>query len=74
LQFYYGREFDAVMKIIAEDQEEPLPLNWAIIVEEWDNTYWIVWILLLWILWDRGGDDFEIEHLNLFGWLQDWYG
>jgi histone-lysine N-methyltransferase SETD3 len=62
------------MKIIAEDQEEPLPLNWAIIVEEWDNTYWIVWILLLWILWDRGGDDFEIEHLNLFGWLQDWYG
>jgi histone-lysine N-methyltransferase SETD3 len=62
------------MKIIAEDQDEPLPLNWAIIVEEWDNTYWIVWSLLLWMLWIRDGDDFEIEHLDLYGWLSDWYG
>jgi histone-lysine N-methyltransferase SETD3 len=72
LQRHYQREHTAVTELIAEDQEEPLPLNWAIIIEEWDNAYWIVWILLLWMLWNREGDDFEIQHVDLYGWLSTW--
>jgi hypothetical protein len=30
--------------MIAEDQEETLPLDWSVLVEDWDHTYWIVWI------------------------------
>jgi protein-histidine N-methyltransferase len=73
LQRHYQREHTAVMSLIAEDQEEPLPLNWALIIEEWDNTYWIVWVLLLWLLWNQEGDDFEIQHVDLCGWLSTWY-
>ncbi len=72
-QRYYLSEFDAVMKIIAEDQDEPLPLNWAILVEEWDHTYWTVWILFLWLLRVRDGDGFQTAHPVLYGWLQNWY-
>jgi hypothetical protein len=74
LQIHYPQEYTAVTHLIAEDQEEPLPLNWAVIIEEWDNTYWIVWILLLWVLWNQDGDKFETECLNdLYGWQSDWY-
>jgi hypothetical protein len=70
----YRREHDAVMKLIAKDQEEPLPLNWAAVVEDWDRTYWIVWILLLWMLWLRNPDEFKAGYLNdLWGWQSDWY-
>jgi hypothetical protein len=70
LQRYYRGEFNAVMEIIAEDQDERLPLDWAILVEDWDHTYWIVWISLLWMLWIRDGDDFNAAHPALYGWLK----
>lgn len=74
LQNHYPQEYTVVTKLIAEDQEEPLPLNWAVIVEEWDTTYWIVWILLLWMLWVRDGIKFETAHSkDLYGWFSDWY-
>jgi histone-lysine N-methyltransferase SETD3 len=74
LQMDYRREHDAVMKLIAKDQEEPLPLNWAAVIEDWDRTYWIVWILLLWMLWLRNPDEFKAGYLNdLWGWQSGWY-
>lgn len=61
-------------KLIAEDQDEALPLNWAVIIEEWDNTYWIIWTLLVWMLWVRDGVKFEDVHSkDMYGWLSDWY-
>ena len=62
-------EYMAVIKLIADDQEEPLPLDWSIIVEEWDHTYWIVWIFLLWMLWIRDGRSFKKEHDKESGWV-----
>jgi protein-histidine N-methyltransferase len=74
LQKDYCGEYDAVIKLIAEDQEEPLPLNWAILVEDWDRTYWIVWILLLWMLWFRNPDEFEIRcRHDVCAWQLGWY-
>jgi histone-lysine N-methyltransferase SETD3 len=74
LQKDYSGEYHGVMKLIAEDQEEPLPLDWSIVVEEWDHTYWIVWIMIIYMLWDRDGEDFELrcpDHLRDWqsGWL-----
>jgi protein-histidine N-methyltransferase len=70
----YRCEYDAVMKFIAEDQEEPLPLNWSIIIDEWDRTYWIVWIFLVWMLWYRDVKEFEHTCQNdLYGWQSKWF-
>jgi hypothetical protein len=47
LRMHYPDISLAVEKDISEDQEEPLPLNWDILVEDWDHTYWIVWVYLV---------------------------
>jgi hypothetical protein len=57
------------VKAIAEDQEEPLPLNWAVLVEDWDHTYWVVWIYTIWLLWARDGDEFRTRHEDLWSWM-----
>ena len=36
--------------MISDDQEEPLPLNWAVLLEDWDRTYWIVWVYVIMII------------------------
>jgi histone-lysine N-methyltransferase SETD3 len=69
LQRHYQREYTAVINLIADDQEEPLPLNWAAVVEDWDNTYWIIWIFILWILQSREGSDLMKNHQGLAGWI-----
>ncbi|KAF4625236.1 hypothetical protein G7Y89_g12935 [Cudoniella acicularis] len=71
LHVYYPDIHDAVTKIISEDQDEPLPLDWTILVDDWDNTYWIVWIALLWMLWSRDGESFLIRHKDLSSWLSE---
>jgi histone-lysine N-methyltransferase SETD3 len=58
-----------LVKAIAEDQEEPLPLNWAVLVEDWDHTYWVVWIYTIWLLWARDGDEFRTRHEDLWSWM-----
>lgn len=65
----YREIFDIIVSMIAEDQEESLPLNWAILVEDWDHTYWIVWIFTIWMLWMRDGEAFRLRHKNLNSWL-----
>lgn len=69
LRLNYLDIFDTIVKMIAEDQEESLPLNWAILVEDWDHTYWIVWIFTVWMLWERDGEAFRLRHENLSSWL-----
>ncbi|KAK2629904.1 hypothetical protein QTJ16_000724 [Diplocarpon rosae] len=58
-----------VCRLISEDQQEPLPLNWAILVEDWNHTYWSVWLYILWTLrlQDRGG--FQTQHPHLGTWM-----
>lgn len=61
--------YDAVVQIISDDQEEPLPLDWAVLVEDWDHTYWVIWIYLVWMLWAKNGKIFQSNHPNLSSWL-----
>jgi protein-histidine N-methyltransferase len=69
LRLNYADVFEAIVSMIAEDQEESLPLNWAILVEDWDHTYWVVWIFTVWLLWAREGEAFRLRHANLSSWM-----
>lgn len=59
--------------MIAEDQEEELPLNWTVLVEDWDHTYWIVWVWLIGMLRARDRDGFKKHHPKLDMWLSNRY-
>lgn len=69
LQNHYPDIYTSVVEIISEDQEESLPLDWVVLVEDWDHTYWTVWIYLVWMLWARDGQAFQSRHPNLSTWL-----
>ncbi|TVY40367.1 Ribosomal lysine N-methyltransferase [Lachnellula occidentalis] len=69
MQINYPDIYDAVVKIISEDQEEPLPLDWAVLVEDWDHTYWVIWIYLVWVLWVEEDIAFQSRHPSLSTWL-----
>ncbi|KAK0110559.1 hypothetical protein ONS96_002164 [Cadophora gregata f. sp. sojae] len=65
----YPRVASKVSQLISEDQEESLPLDWAILVEDWDHSYWTVWIYLVWMLWLHSKADFETRHVDLTNWI-----
>jgi hypothetical protein len=69
LNVHYSNIYNEVAELISEDQDEPLPLNWAVLVEDWDHTYWIVWIYIIWMIWARNGEAFSISHPYLSTWL-----
>ena len=69
LHLNYPEIFTVIVNMIAEDQEELLPLNWAVLVEDWNHAYWVVWIFTIWLLWRRDGESFRHRHKNLSSWL-----
>jgi histone-lysine N-methyltransferase SETD3 len=69
LRIHYPELFTAVVQMISDDQEEPLPINWAVLVEDWDHSYWIVWIFTVWMLWAQNGEAFRLRHTSLSSWL-----
>lgn len=69
LRLHYLEIFSFVVGMISEDQDEPLPLNWAILVEDWDHTYWLVWICIVRMLWARDSETFGLRHKNLNSWM-----
>ena len=73
LRSNYGQDYNIVVKVIAEDQDEPLPLNWAVLVEDWDITYWIIWTLILYVIWSREIGRLTLESPRLSGWVANWY-
>ncbi|PBP19402.1 SET domain-containing protein [Diplocarpon rosae] len=58
-----------VCRLISEDQQEPLPLNWAILVEDWSHTYWSVWLYILWTLRRQDKEGFQTQHPYLETWM-----
>jgi hypothetical protein len=69
LETTYPDLHTSVSEIIAKDQGEPLPLKWDVLVEDWDHTYWVVWIYIIWMLWARDGSDFLARHPELSTWM-----
>lgn len=69
LRLNYPEAFTVIVDMIAKDQEESLPLKWTVLVEDWDHTYWIVWIFTVWLLWARDGEVFRLQHKTLCTWL-----
>jgi hypothetical protein len=65
----YPDIYKSIAKMISEDQDEPLPLDWNSLVEDWDHTYWIVWVFLIWMIWARDGEAFTLHHHQLSSWL-----
>lgn len=70
LQKYYPDVFHAVTKLISEDQGESLPLDWAILVEDWDHVYWIVWLLIIQTI-RMSSHDFGNVHPYIDEWLKE---
>ncbi|CAG8982136.1 hypothetical protein HYALB_00003228 [Hymenoscyphus albidus] len=71
LQAQYSGVHDSVVSIISEDQEEDLPLDWRLLIVDWDNTYWCVWIYTIWLLWARDGQAFQERHPAFRTWLDE---
>lgn len=69
LNFHYPSIHASIVGVIAEDQQESLPLNWAVLMEDWDHTYWIAWIFTVWLLWARDGESFLLRHENIAHWM-----
>ena len=67
----YDDIYIAVIKMIAADQEEPLPLRWADLVEDWDYAYWIVWLFIILLISIRDGELFARSHGALSKWLAE---
>ncbi|TQS35943.1 hypothetical protein Golomagni_03621 [Golovinomyces magnicellulatus] len=59
------------MKLISEDQAEPQPLDWSVLLAEWDQTYWIIWIALIFLLQKITAVTFARIHPSINSWLED---
>lgn len=59
-----------ILRLIAEDQDEPLPLDWAVLVEDWDHTFWTVWLYIVLTLWISNKTAFKTRHTDLGSWLE----
>ena len=60
---------DAAMVIISEDQEEPLPLDWAVLLEDWNHTLWIFWIMIMWLVRASESESLTPSSEVLAGWM-----
>ncbi|KAF7856995.1 hypothetical protein EAF04_009755 [Stromatinia cepivora] len=56
--------------LIAEDQEEELPLDWSVLLEDWAYTYWTLWIFIMML---KASDQQTIAaiHPALEHWIRD---
>lgn len=59
-----------VHRFISEDQEEELPLDWSILLEDWSFTYWTLWIYIMML---HGFDEEVVAaiHPKLGQWIRN---
>lgn len=69
LHLNYLSIYTAVVQMISDDQQEPLPLDWRVLIEDWDHTYWAVWLFTILIISVRDGNAFKARHEILSSWL-----
>lgn len=72
LELEYPSVHEILVSLIAEDQDEPLPLDWNILIGEgWNFTYLAVWLAVVWVIWLADPKQFGSRHNYLCGWLLD---
>ena len=64
--------YTPLVQSISDDQEEPLPLNWAVLVEDWDRTYWIVWLCIIIMVFSDDGRLLTYSTVDFHGPLRSW--
>ena len=69
LEIQYPEIFTSVVEMISQDQDEPLPLDWIVLIEDWEHTYWVVWLYVIWLLWATDHEDFRLRHGSLSSWI-----
>ncbi|EPQ67169.1 hypothetical protein BGT96224_5096, partial [Blumeria graminis f. sp. tritici 96224] len=42
--------YETITHAIADDQAEPLPIDWALLLADWDRSYWVIWICIILML------------------------
>ncbi|RKF74775.1 Ribosomal lysine N-methyltransferase set10 [Golovinomyces cichoracearum] len=67
----YPTIYAKTMKLISEDQAEPQPLDWSILLAEWDRVYWIIWIALISLLQKITAVTFARTHPSLNSWFEN---
>jgi hypothetical protein len=62
---------------ISKDQEEMLPLDWTVLIKEnWDHTYWTIWLYVVSSLWLKSKQQFVLtaslrSHRAIANWLEE---
>ncbi|KAH8598287.1 hypothetical protein B0O99DRAFT_684327 [Bisporella sp. PMI_857] len=73
LHIHYSELFTSIISLISEDQGEPLPLDWGILIEDWNRTYWIVWIFTIMVIAEGNGRSaspgLQSSHAYVISWL-----
>lgn len=73
LQSKYADIWQGVTRYIAEDQEEDLPIVWSVLIEDWNHTYWVVWVFLLMALRENDKKKFKRQSSIWDEWLSNMY-
>ncbi|KAF7888661.1 uncharacterized protein EAF02_003202 [Botrytis sinoallii] len=47
LTHHYPSLSTSIHNLIASDQEEELPLDWSVLLEDWNFTYWTLWVYII---------------------------
>jgi hypothetical protein len=71
LEFEYPSISKAIIELIAEDQDEEIPIKWVTLIGDWNHTYWVVWLYLVWNICWTAPPRFQDRHPFLFDWLSD---
>ncbi|QSZ37657.1 hypothetical protein DSL72_008756 [Monilinia vaccinii-corymbosi] len=59
-----------IHRLIAEDQEEELPLDWSVLLEDWAYTYWTLWMYIM-MLKRCDQETVSAIHPKLGRWIRD---
>ncbi|KAM3156121.1 hypothetical protein ABEW05_003368 [Botrytis cinerea] len=60
----------AMHNLIASDQEEELPLDWSVLLEDWNFTYWTLWVYII-MLKQSDEKTLAAIHPALVQWIKD---
>ncbi|KAM0312189.1 hypothetical protein ACHAO8_006524 [Botrytis cinerea] len=60
----------AIHNLIASDQEEELPLDWSVLLEDWNFTYWTLWVYII-MLKQSDEKTLAAIHPALVQWIKD---